>query len=48
MRDEEAINDEVDELLAKHRLEIQGMEMDVGELRRRFKREVARKHGFTI
>ena len=48
MREEEAIDDEVDELLAKHRAEISGMEMDVGELRRKFKREVARKRGFTL
>lgn len=48
MRAEEAIDNEVDELLAKHKLEIQGMEMDVGDLRRRFKREVCRKHGFIL
>ena len=48
MREEEAIDAEVDELLAKHKHEIRGMEMDVGDLRRKFKREVARKRGFTI
>jgi hypothetical protein len=48
MREEEAIDAEVDDLIAKHKGEIQVMEMDVGELRRKFKREVARKHGFTL
>ena len=48
MRAEEAIEDEVDDLIAKHQGEIQVMEMDVGDLRRKFKREVARKRGFTL
>jgi hypothetical protein len=48
MREEEAIDAEVDELIAKHQSEIQVMEMDVGDLRRKFKREVARKRGFTL
>ena len=48
MREEEAIDAEVDEIIAKHKGEIQGMEMDVGDLRHKFKREVARKQGFTL
>jgi hypothetical protein len=48
MREEEEIDAEVDDLIAKHKGEIQVMEMDVGELRRKFKREVARKRGFTL
>ena len=48
MREEEAIDAEVDDLIAKHKYEIQGMEMDVSDLRHKFKREVAKKRGFKI
>jgi hypothetical protein len=48
MREEEDIDAEVDELLTRHKYEIQGQEMDVSDLRRKFKREVARKRGFTL
>lgn len=48
MREEEAIEDEVDKLIEQHRGEIRTMEMDVGDLRRKFKREVARKRGFVL
>ncbi len=48
MRAEEDIDAEVEQLLTRHKAEIQGMEMDVADLRRRFKREVARKRGFTL
>jgi hypothetical protein len=48
MREEEEIDAEVDALLARHKYEIQGLEMDVADLRRKFKREVARKRGFTL
>ncbi len=48
MREEEEIDGEVEALLAKHKGEIQGLEMDVADLRRKFKREVARKRGFTL
>lgn len=48
MREEEEIDAEVDALLARHKWEIQGLEMDVSDLRRKFKREVARKRGFTL
>lgn len=48
MREEEEIDVEVDQLLARHKHEIRGLEMDVADLRRKFKREVARKRGFTL
>jgi len=48
MREEESIDQEVEALLARHKYEIQGLEMDVAELRRKFKREVARRRGFTL
>lgn len=48
MREEEELEAEVDDLIAKHQGEIQVMEMDVGDLRRKFKREIARKRGFTL
>ncbi len=48
MRAEQEIDDEVDALIAKHKSEIQNMDMDVGDLRRKFKREVARKRGFPL
>ena len=48
MREEEEIDAEVDKLLEQHNAEIRNLEMDVGDLRRKFKREVARKRGFVI
>ena len=48
MREEEEIDEEVDRLLARHRAEIQVMEMDMIELRRKFKREVAKRRGFVL
>jgi len=48
MREEEEIDEEVDQLLARHRAEIQVMEMDMIELRRKFKREVAKRRGFVL
>ncbi|MEZ4387601.1 MAG: DUF507 family protein [Candidatus Krumholzibacteriia bacterium] len=48
MRAEQDIEDEVDKLLEQHRGEIRTMEMDVSDLRRKFKREVARKRGFVL
>lgn len=48
MREEDEIDAEVDALIEKHKREIRGLEMDVAELRRRFKREVAKKRGFTL
>ncbi len=48
LRAEEEIDREVDDLIEKHRREIRGLEMDVGDLRRKFKRELAKKRGFTL
>jgi hypothetical protein len=48
MREEEEIEAEVDKLIEQHASEIRHMEMDVGDLRRKFKREVARKRGFVL
>ena len=48
MRDEEAIDAEAEELPQQHRGEIQTLEMDMGALRSRFKRELAKKHGFVL
>jgi hypothetical protein len=48
MRAEDEIEAEVDELLRRHRSEIQVMEMDMTELRRKFKREVAKRRGFVL
>ena len=48
MRAEEDIEAEVDELLKEHRGEIQAMDMDYGALRAKMKREIAKKHGFTL
>ncbi len=48
MRAEAEIDEEVDTILEKHRREIRGQEMDVADLRRKFKRELARKRGFTL
>lgn len=48
MRAEEALDEEVDELLKQHRGEIQAMDMDYGALRAKMKREIAKKRGFTL
>jgi hypothetical protein len=48
MRQEDEIEAEVDDLLRQHRAEIQVMEMDLTELRRKFKREVAKRRGFVL
>ncbi|MBD3221854.1 DUF507 family protein [bacterium] len=48
MREEEEIEAEVDKLLEQHASQIRTQELDVGELRRKFKREVARKRGFVL
>lgn len=48
MREEDEIDVEVDELLRRHRAEIQVMEMDLTDLRRKFKREVAKQRGFIL
>jgi hypothetical protein len=48
MREEDEIETEVDELLRTHKAEIQVMEMDLTDLRRKFKREVAKRRGFAL
>ena len=48
MRIEEEIDEEVDVLLSQHRGEIEAMEMNLGILRAKMKREVAKKRGFTL
>lgn len=48
MREEQDIEDEVDKLLETYKSQIRTQEMDVGELRRKIKREVAKKRGFVL
>ena len=48
MREEDEIDTEVDGLLQQNINEIKAMEMDVGALRNKMKREIARKRGFTL
>ena len=45
---EDEIDAEVDDLLKENYNEIKAMEMDVGALRNKMKREIARKRGFTL
>ncbi len=48
MRTEEEIDQEVEKLLAENVNEIRAMEMDVGALRAKMKRELARKKRFVL
>ena len=48
MRAEEEIDDEVEALVFQNKNEISAMDMDVGALRNKLKRELARKKGFTL
>ncbi len=48
MRAEEEIDQEVEKLLAENVNEIRAMEMDVGALRSKMKRELARKRRFVL
>ena len=48
MKAEEAIDDEVDELLAQYKGQISAMEMDFGSLRSSMKREIIKKKGFIL
>ena len=48
MQTEEEINDEVEALVFQNKNEISAMDMDVGALRNKLKRELARKKGFTL
>ena len=45
---EEEIDEEVEALVTQNKNEIRAMEMDVGALRNKIKRELARKKGFTL
>lgn len=45
---EDEIDTEVDDLLKENYNEIKAMEMDVGALRQKMKREIARKRGFVL
>jgi hypothetical protein len=45
---EQEIDDEVEALLSQNYNEIRAMEMDVGALRNKMKRELARKKNFTL
>ena len=48
MKLEEEVDEEVEQLLGQHRGEIEAMEMDLGMLLNKIKREVAKKRGFTL
>jgi hypothetical protein len=48
MKEEDEIDAEVDALLKQNYNEIKAMEMDIGALRNKMKRELARKRGFTL
>ncbi len=45
---EDEIDDEVETLVAQNKNEISAMDMDVGSLRSKLKRELARKKGFIL
>jgi len=48
MQEEDEIDAEVEALVQQNVNEIRAMEMDVGALRNKIKRELARKRGFVI
>lgn len=48
MQEEDEIDSEVESLVQQNANEIRAMEMDVGALRNKIKRELARKKGFVI
>ncbi len=48
MREEDAIDEEVDTIMQQNIHEIKAEEMDVGALRNKIKREMCRKHGFIL
>ncbi len=48
MKIEAEIDDEVEALVFQNKNEISAMDMDVGALRNKLKRELARKKGFTL
>ncbi len=48
MKQEEALDAEVDELLEQYEHQIRGQEMDYGALRAKMKRELAKQKGFIL
>ena len=48
LRAEDDLDAEVEALIGENRNEIRAMEMDVGALRNKIKRELARKRKFTL
>ena len=48
LEEEDEIDREVEELLNRHAREIENEDMDLSELRLKFKRQIARKRGFII
>jgi len=48
MQAEDEIDDEVEALVADNKNEISAMDMDVGALRSKLKRELSRKKGFVL
>ena len=48
LREEDAIDDEVDSLLQQHAREIDAESMDHETLRRKFREQIARQRGFTL
>ena len=48
IKTEDEIDEEVEELLEQYRNQVRSMEMDVGALRTKMKREIAKKRGFLL
>ncbi len=48
LEEEDEINREVEELLNRHARQIENEDMDLSELRLKFKRQIARQRGFII
>ncbi len=48
MNQEDELDEQVEALVNQNKNEIRAMEMDLGALRNKIKRELARKNGFTL
>ena len=48
MKQEDELDEQVEALVSQNRNEIRAMEMDLGALRNKIKRELARKNGFIL
>jgi hypothetical protein len=48
LREEDEIEREADALIAQHGSEIDRQDLDVEQLRRKFKQEIARRRGFVL